>query len=146
MKHALLIALVSLVSAAAQAKTVCNVNSSSTGGQSMIFDQILTTVEVKGTQFLMVDSARKEATAVEEGAFAKLMLQGTLQGKTIVSIMSQPDGQIFISVGRMNLANRENSFETDAVSTSRVSTAGENSSLVLPRRNLSIICFNVQGN
>ena len=130
-----------LISGVAQAKTVCNINTSSAKDQTT-FDRILFSGEVSGQRIFVVN---KEATAAEELDLNILRFPQkwkSLQGLTVVIFAPQENGDYSIGLAKAIYTKDQNTNLMPMKSLAYGAVQeGHALGLTSAEENLSLVCF-----
>ena len=141
MKRTLLLTALLLAASASQAKIQCNVNSGSLK-QKMIYDKMLFTGEVTmgKPRYFVIDQSGSSAREIQPAQFTTFGIWEAIDGLTMVSLSLAEDGRSGITVGPIDVSKAQgNALPLEAIAFGAV-TDTQSLNLVVPTRNLSIIC------
>lgn len=132
MKHAIAV-LVLVLGFQAQAAVTCNINASTKGDDS--YDRILVSHEMSQGAIFVIEngSARKIEFGAKENWAA-------IDGRTVISVSSPSEGSYGIAVNHVDMKRSENILPLDLMTLGTV-TEKQPLNLVLPKKNLSVLCF-----
>lgn len=141
MKAVITLAAILLATGVSQAKTVCNLNTTSTG-EGTTFDQILHTAEVSTTQYVVVDTDRRSAKEVQLTDFDSAEKLNRIDKMTLVAFNPKAGGgSASITASQIDMSNLQgNALPLQAMATGPI---GEKAGLTLylPSQKLWAVCF-----
>lgn len=140
MKNAIVLMAMFLSAGLAHGKTVCNVNTSSQ--KTMEFDKILASTEVSSPKYFILKKGSGAAEEVDVGTLNTKQKWQAVDGATMIVFAQQAQGHYSISIGRVNAADEENLYAIEAMTSGEIRENGF-LNLLSPRKNLSVICFNL---
>lgn len=137
MKHVLVIASLILAANFASAKTLCGINTDP--HKDMAFDRTLFSAEISSPTYVLVKKGAQAAEEVELSQFDTYAKWKAINGATIVTFSAQQNGQFGITVAHVDISKSKNMLPLDVMASGPVDEQ-KFLHLVLPQKNLSLIC------
>ena len=141
MKRLISLTVILFLAGAAQAKTICSLESGDPK-QDMVFANVLFSGEVIAPKYLLVNKAASAATEVQMSQFTTYEQWKAINGQTLVTFSPQQNGGYGITVGEIDLG-KTNALPLVALVIGAVTEANP-LSLIVPAKNLSGICVNLK--
>lgn len=128
-----------MLSSISQAKVICNVDSGDPK-QDMVFDKLLITTEVSSPKYILIKAGNTSAVEVQLAQFDSLEKWQSINGASLVSLGEQQNGEFGITASTIDISKSSNILPLDALALGPI-VEKQYLNLILPNKNLSIICF-----